>query len=192
MLMVGALACAAGPLPTAGDAPTPCAATCPPPQRVASTPHTVALSHFSLTYFDPWSVDSSNSQSVVLVAQTQLGQISVEVASASVALGTTAGQLVSSSAQQLLNPDDFSGEQDAGPIRGAEIGYIPGAGEAYTATSTAPNAPATPVYLEIMASVRGTVGLTFAALSPLDPNSGSSNGVPDQAYDQLVNSVEWT
>ena len=43
-----------------------------------------------------------------------------------------------------------------------------------------------------MASVRGTVGLTFAALSPLDPNSPDPSGVPNQEYDLLVNSVEWT
>ncbi|MGO8950638.1 MAG: hypothetical protein ACLQUY_23900 [Ktedonobacterales bacterium] len=191
-LLLGTLACAVGPLPSAGVTPTPCAATCPPPQRTASTPHTVSLSLVRVTYFDPWTVNSSSSHDVVLVAQTDLGQVSVEVATLSVTAGTTAGQLVSRSAQQLLDPNDYSGVQDNGPILGAEIGYVPGAGEDYSATTADPNAPTTPVYLEVMACVRGNVGVIFAALSPLDPSTADPSGAPDQAYDALVNSVRWT
>jgi hypothetical protein len=191
-LLLGALACAIGPLPDQGGAPPACTANCPPPERSAATPHTASIAHANLLYFDPWSVDSSSSQAVVLVAQSPQGQISVELASTTVTPGTTAGQLVSRAAQQLLDPNDYSGVQDAGPILGAEIGYVPGAGEAYSADTTDPNAPSTPVYLEVMASVRGKVALVFAALSPLDPATADPSGAPDQAYDQLVNSVEWT
>ena len=187
-----ALACAQAPLPSAGVTPTPCTKACPPPQRAATTPHTISLAHARLTYFDPWSVDSSSSKDVVLVAQTQLGQVSVEVATMTVTPGATADQLVSSAAQQLLDPNDYSGLQDAGPILGAEVGYVPGAGEDYAAFSTDPNAPGTPVYLEVMASIQGNVGVIFAALSPRAPNTDSPSGAPDQAYDQLVNSVEWS
>jgi hypothetical protein len=191
-LVVGALACSVGPLPDAGGAPPACTANCPPPQRSAATPHTATIAHATLIYFNPWSVDSSSSGDVVLVAQSQLGQISVELASSTVSPGITAGQLVSRAAKQLLDPNDYSGVQDAGPILGAEIGYVPGAGEAYTADTTDPNAPSTPVYLQVMASVRGNVGLMFAALSPLDPGTADPTGAPDQVYDELVNSVEWT
>jgi hypothetical protein len=48
------------------------------------------------------------------------------------------------------------------------------------------------VYLEVLASVRGTVAIIFAALSPLDPSTADPSGAPDQSFDQLVNSVEWT
>jgi hypothetical protein len=191
-LLLGSWACAAGPLPGAGVTPTPCTARCPAPKRNATKPHTISLAHLQLIYFDPWSIDSSSGSDVVLVAQTDLGQVSVEVASQTVSAGTTAAQLVNSTAQQLLDPNDYAGVQDAGPILGAEIGYVPGAGEAYSATTTDPNAPSTPVYLEVLASVRGNVAIVFAALSPLDPSTADPSGAPDQAYDQLVNSVEWT
>jgi hypothetical protein len=191
-LLLGSWACAVGPLPSASVTPTPCTARCPAPKRSASKPRTIALSHLQLVYFDPWSIDSSSSSNVVLVAQTDLGQVSAEVASQTVSAGTTAAQLVNSTAQQLLDPNDYAGVQDSGPILGAEIGYVPGAGEAYSASTTDPNAPSTPVYLEVLASVRGTVAVIFAALSPLDPSTADPSGAPDQAYDQLVNSVEWT
>ncbi len=191
-LLLGSWACAVGPLPGAGVTPPPCTARCPAPKRTDTMPHTVTLAHLRLIYFDPWSVDSSSSGDVVLVAQTDLGQASVEVASRTITPGTTASQLVSRAAQQLLDPNDYSGVQDAGPIVGAEIGYVPGAGESYSATTTDPNAPSTPVYLEVLASVQGTVAIIFAALSPLDPATADPGGAPNQAYDQLVNSVEWT
>jgi hypothetical protein len=191
-LLLGSWACAAGPLPGADVTPTPCTARCPAPKRSATKPHTIALAHLQLIYFDPWSIDSSSGHDVVLVAQTDLGEVSAELASQTVSAGTTAAQLVNTTAQQLLDPNDYSGVQDAGPILGAEIGYVPGAGEAYSASTTDPNAPSTPVYLEVLASVRGTVAIIFAALSPLDPATADPSGAPDQAYDQLVNSVEWT
>ena len=193
--LLGSWACAAGPLPSAGVTPTPCTGRCPAPKRADTTPHTVELRHARLVYFDPWSIDSSDSSSgndVVLVAQTDLGQVSVEVASQTVTPGDHAAQLVHQAAQQLLDPNDYSGVQDDDQIVGAEIGYVPGSGEDYSATTTDPNAPSTPVYLEVMASVQGSVAIVFAALSPLDPSTADPSGAPNQAYDQLVNSVEWT
>jgi hypothetical protein len=191
-LLLGSWACTVGPLPSAAVTPTPCSARCPAPKRADTTPHTVTLAYLRLIYFDPWSVGSSSTDDVVLAAQTDLGQVSVEVASQTITPGTTPEQLVHSTAQQLLDPNDYSGVQDTGPIVGAEIGYVPGSGENYSATTTDPNAPSTPVYLEVMASVRGAVAIIFAALSPLDPSTSDPSGAPNQAYDQLVNSVEWT
>jgi hypothetical protein len=191
-LLLGSWACAAGPLPGADVTPTPCTGRCPAPKRADTKPHTVELRHARLVYFDPWSVDSSSGNDVVLVAQTDLGEVSVEVAARAMTPGTTPAQLVHHAAQQLLDPNDYSGVQDEGPIVGAEIGYVPGSGEDYSAVTTDPNAPATPVFLEVMASIQGNVAIVFAALSPLDPSTADPSGAPDQAYDQLVNSVEWT
>jgi hypothetical protein len=53
------------------------------------------------------------------------------------------------------------------------------------------NAPDTPVFIEIMTSVQGTTGIVFVAVSPLDPNSPDPSVVPNQDYDQMVNSVQW-
>jgi hypothetical protein len=174
-----------------GIIPTPCPGNCPPPERSNANPKTYMATHFRLTYFDPWTIASSDAQHVILVAQTDLGQISAEVASTTITPGTTAQQLLTRKTQQVLDPNQYANVQDAGPILGAEIGYIAGAGEAYQADVTDPNAPASSVYFEVMASVRGNTGLTFVALSPLDPSSQDTSVVPDQSYDLLVNSVEW-
>lgn len=191
VLVLSLMACDFASLPSAGSMPTPCPGNCPPPERGNTKPHTFAGLHFRLTYFDPWSVDSSNAQGMILVAQTNLGAISVQVASKSVSPGTTAAQVLSATARSVMNSDQFADVHDAGPILGAEIGYVAGAGEAYQATATAPNAPSTPVYIEVMASVRGTTSIVLVALSPLDPASQDPSVIPNQSYDLLVNSVEW-
>ncbi len=189
-LALALLACG-GPIPLANNTPTPCAANCPPPGRLSSMGHTLSLSGFQFTYFDPWSVDSSDSHSVTLVAQTQLGQVSVLLESVSVASGESSRRLLASAVNNNLNSGQFTGAQDEGPINGAEIGYVAGSGEAYAATVSQANAPDQPVYLDFMASVRGSTGIVFIALSPLDPNSPDPSIVPNQVYDHLVNSVEW-
>lgn len=191
LALLGALLACSGPIPIAADTPTPCPANCPPPGRLASTPHIVNLRGFQFTYFDPWSVDSSNASSATLVAQSQLGQISVLLESVSIQPGETSQQLLSHIVQSNLNGGQFNGAQDQGPINGAEIGYVAGSGEAYSATVSQGNAPDQPVYLDFMASVRGSTGIIFAALSPLDPNSPDPSVVPNQDYDHLVNSVIW-
>jgi hypothetical protein len=190
--LLGLTGCALQPIPLGSDTPTPCSGNCPPPQRDAGSAHTFTAAHFRLTYFDPWSIDSSDSHSVVLVAETQLGEVSVEVESLSVSPSTSSAQVLSSVTQNVLDPDRYSGVQDDGSIPGAEIGYVPGSGEAYQAEDDSPNAPSTSVYFEIMASTSGSVGLAFIAISPLDPNSQDPNLVPDQQYDLLVNSVVWS
>jgi hypothetical protein len=151
----------------------------------------MSLQGFNVTYFDPWSVDSHDSNSVTLVAQSQLGQISVLFASVQAPAGETSQQLLSKAINSQLNSGQFTGTQDEGPINGAEIGYVAGSGEAYAASVTQANAPDQLVYLDFMASVRGSTGLVFIALSPLDPNSPDPSVVPNQDYDQMVNSVEW-
>ena len=178
-------------LPAPNATPTPCASNCPPPQRSNSAPHTVTKSHFRLTYFDPWSVADSSTTGVTLAASTQFGDVTVLVQSVSVAAGTQANQLLNSTAQNQLDPNQFSGLQDNGPILGAEVGYVAGAGESYGGYTSQANAPNVPVYIEIMASVQGTVGITFTAVSPLDPNSPDPNIVPNEEYDHIVNSVVW-
>ena len=106
--------------------------------------------------------------------------------------GETSQQLLNQAIQNNLNSNQFTGAQDQGPINGAEIGYIAGSGESYGATVSQSNAPDQPVYLEFLASVRGSTGAVFIALSPLDPNSPDPSIVPNQEYDHLVNSVVWS
>ncbi|HZC07934.1 MAG TPA: hypothetical protein VE338_20020 [Ktedonobacterales bacterium] len=193
MVLALALLACAGPVPLATSTPTPCPANCPPPARLSSTGHTVTLTGFQFTYFDPWSLDKANSDShsATLVAQSQLGQVSALLESVSVSPGETSQRLLTSAVNNNLNSGQFTGSQDEGPINGAEIGYVAGSGEAYAATVSQGNAPDQPVYLDFMASVRGSTGIIFIALSPLDPNSPDPSIVPNQEYDHLVNSVEW-
>lgn len=190
-LALALLACG-GPIPVAENTPTPCVANCPPPGRLTSNGHTVQLQGFTFTYFDPWSLDSSDDHSATLVAQSQLGQVSALLESVTISPGETSQQLVRRAINDNINSGQFTGTQDEGPINGAEIGYVAGSGEAYAATVSQANAPAQPVYLDFMASVRGSTGIVFIALSPLDPNSPDPSIVPNQDYDHLVNSVQWT
>lgn len=195
MLSIVALAAAllacSEPIPVAENTPTPCPANCPPPGRITTSTHAVSLQGFQFTYFDPWSIGSQDSHSAMMVAQTQLGQISVLLESVQVSSGETSQQLLSRAVNSNLNSGQFTGVQDQGPINGAEIGYVAGSGESYSATVTQPNAPDQLVYLDFMASVRGSTGIVFIALSPLDPNSPNPSVLPNQDYDQMVNSVEW-
>lgn len=178
------------PVPT--DTPTPCPANCPPPVRSDAASHTVRTRYFTLTYQDPWSEDSTDTTSTVLVVGTELGDAEVVVTGTTVRAGTTSGQLLNDTANNQLDPNQFSGLQDAGPIVGAEIGYISGAGNRFAGYTSSPNAPNTPVYIQIMASVQGTTGLTFTTVSPIDPNSRDPlSGVPAAEYDAIVNSIVW-
>lgn len=180
-------------LPTPVDTPTPCPANCPPPVRNAAAVHTVRTRYFTLTYHDPWSVSASDATSTTLVAATQLGDVEVVVAGMRVAAGTTSERLLNQAAQNQLDPNQFSGLQEAGPILGAEIGYVPGSGRNFQGYTSSPNAPNTPIFIQMMASVQGTTGLTFTTVSPIDPNSSDpSSGVPSAEYDAIVNSVVWT
>lgn len=190
-VMALALLACGGPIPVAENTPTPCPANCPPPARISSTPHIKNLRQFSFTYFDPWSLSTSDDHSATLVAQSQLGQVSALLESVSVSPGETSQQLLSKVINNTLNAGQYTGTQDVGPINGAEIGYVAGSGENYAATVSQGNAPDQPVYLEFMASVRGSTGLIFIALSPLDPNSPDPSIVPNQEYDHVVNSVVW-
>lgn len=172
-----------------------CAQTnCPPPARSAATAHTFRASHFSFQYFDPWQINSHDANSAVVVAQTNYGDLAVELASTSVSAGTSAQALLTQTVNNL-DTSQFSGLQDQGPIYGANIGYVAGAGESFAATSDQPNAPSVPVYLQFMASVKGTVGVIFISSSTLDPSGPDPTDprqVPNGAYDRIVASVAWT
>jgi hypothetical protein len=178
-------------IPVPNPTPAPCHADCPPPARHETGSHTIEAQAFSVLYFDPWTIDSNDNSQVTLTASTQYGNVYAVVASQSVPDGTTAQQLLSSTIQSDLDPSQYAGVQDGGPILGAEIGYVSGAGERYAATVSQQNAPDVPVYLEFMAAVRGTTGLIFESFTPLDPNSPSANMVPNDDYDQMVNGVAW-
>jgi hypothetical protein len=151
----------------------------------------VETTHFSLIYFDPWMVQRSDQERVTLMASTQFGDITAIVSSSDVPAGTTGLGLLTQTEQQVLDPGLYTNIQDSGVIRGAEIGYVDGAGESYDAESLQPNVPDIPLYFQLMASVRGTVGLTFVAISPLNPNSPDAGFVPDAEYDHIVNSIQW-
>jgi hypothetical protein len=179
-------------LPIPAATPTPCTGNCPPPVRAGSERlHTVETMHFTLIYFDPWQVQKSDQAGVTLLASTQFGDITTIVTSADVPAGTTGPGLLTQTEQQVLDPSLYTNIQDIGVIRGAEIGYVDGAGESYEAESLQPNAPDVPVYFQLMASVHGTVGLTFVAISPLNPNSPVAGFVPNAEYDHIVNSIQW-
>ena len=117
--------------------------------------------------------------------------MTVLVRSVGVSNGTTGEQLLTSTANSQLDSNEFSGLEDDGPILGAEVGYISGAGEYYDGYTSQSNSPNVPVYIEIMASVQGSTGLTFTAVSPLDPNSPDPSVVPNEDYDHIVNSIQW-
>jgi hypothetical protein len=186
------LACDAG-VPVAENTPTPCPANCPPPASISVAGHVVRLKGIQFTYFDPWTVDTSNSNatSATIVAQSQLGQVSVLIATVPAQPGVTSQQLLSRIVQNNINGGQFSNAQDEGPIHGAEIGYVPGSGEEYAAVVSQGNGPTQPVYLDFVAAVSGSTGVVFASVSPLDPNSPDPSVVPNQDYDHMINSVVW-
>jgi hypothetical protein len=171
-----------------------CASTsCPPPARSARASHTFQAQHFTFQYFDPWQVSGKDASSATVSAATNYGDLDVQFSSTTVRAGTSAAALLSNAVANL-DTSQLSGLQEQGPIYGAAIGYITGAGSTYTATLEQPNAPSVPVYLEIMASVRGTVGIIFLSASTLNPNGADPTDprqVPNADYDQMVNSLTW-
>lgn len=187
------LGCGGGGLIPQPPAPPPaCTANCPPPLRTDQGGHLVQTDHFDVWYFDPYSLDSHDSTSATMVADDNYGTITVQFFSNSVSNGLTAQQLLTSFEQQNLDPNKFTGLQNLGAIRGAEIGYVSGAGDAFGATVSDPSAPNTPVFIEIMAATKGTTGIVFAAISPLDPQSPDPTQQTDaQGFDQMINSVIW-
>jgi hypothetical protein len=191
-----AMACGAqGALPPQQPASTPCVSNCPPLVGDTSPMKLLTTDHFTFYYpAPPWSVDSQDSNSATLLRDSDYGQISAQFFAVSVRPGVSAQELLSSWTRANLNSSQFAGLRDDGPINGAEIGYVRGAGEQYAALVNQPNAPNVPIYLQIMASTQGTSGIVFAAVSPLDPlkpDPTSPRQVRSNAYDQLVNSLTW-
>ena len=155
----------------------------------------LSTDHFSFYYSTPpWTVDSQDSTSATLLHDSDYGQISAQFFAVTVRSGTSADALLSSWTRANLDTNQFAGLQDEGPVNGAEIGYVRGAGEQYAAIVNQPNAPNIPIYIQILASTQGTSGIIFAAVSPLDPNKPDPTNprqVRSNAYDQLVNSLTW-
>ncbi len=191
--VLGLLACGITATPTGQN--NGCANfNCPPPARSAQAAHTFPAAHFTVQYFDPWQIQSSDANSAVIGAATNFGDLTVQFASVNVSSGTNAQALLQSEVQNL-NTSQISGLQDQGPIYGAAIGYVAGAGESFTGIVNQPNAPSVPVYLEMMASTQGSTGIVFLASSALDPSGPSSTDprqVPNGEYDRMVNSLVWT
>jgi hypothetical protein len=193
-----AMACGAGgALPPQQPASTPCTTNCPPLVGYDSPMKPYSNSHFSFYYSTPpWSVDQENSDgdTVTLLHDSDYGQISAQFFAVSVRSGTSADALLDSWTRANLDTSQFAGLEDMGPVNGAEIGYVRGAGEQYAAVVNQPNAPNIPIYIQIMASTQGTSGIVFAAVSPLDPlrpDPTSPRQVRSHAYDQLVNTLTW-
>lgn len=184
-------ACGLGAIPIPDATPTPCPGNCPPPVRDNSQAHVIDASFFDLTYFDPWSIDSQDKNTVTLVASTQLGTVTMQLHGEQVSPGTSATALLNRTVRNVLNNNSFTDSRDFGPIKGAEIGYVPGAGESIGAYASQGNAPQVPVFIQVMASVRDSTGIVFVAISPLDPNSPDPSIVPNEEYDHVVNSVVW-
>ena len=78
LLLLSLGACGLGAIPIPDATPTPCPGNCPPPARDNSQPHVINDSFFQMTYFDPWSVDSRDANTVTLVASTQLGEVTMQ------------------------------------------------------------------------------------------------------------------
>ncbi len=191
----------AGPIPQPPGSPTPCSGPCPPsapPVGPVAGANLITKTRYRFYYFNPpWQPDTSNSSgdTETLVRDTDYGQVSAQFFGVSVADGTTAAQLLSSWTQQNLDPNKFTAFQESGAIPGAEIGYNAGAGDTYEAVADLTNAPNTPLFIEVLASVKGTTGIIFAVVSPLDPGNPDPNSplqVRSGSYDRLINTLVWS
>jgi hypothetical protein len=178
--------------------PTPCGLRCAPPVREPANAKTIQSQDFNLIYPDNWTVQSQDSTSVILQTEVKvqgatLGIFEVRVASGKVASGTSASQFLTS-VEQSFDTSQLTGIQDDGPIYGAEIGYTAGAGETFEATLSEPNAPSAPVFIDFMASTRGTTGLAFTVVSTINPNANNPADIVQTFsawFDQLANGVVW-
>lgn len=197
VVLLSLMACGISTLPNGGGNGTTNGCehiSCPPPARSDQTAHTFSGKGFTFQYFSPWQLSSQDPSDAVVSAATNYGDLSAEFASTSVAAGTSPQALLNAVVQNL-DTNQISGLTQQGPIYGAAIGYVTGAGAAFTGTANFPNAPSVPVYLEVMASTRGTTGVIFLATSSLDPNGPNPTDprqVPNGEYDRMVNSVVWS
>ncbi|HEY7780913.1 MAG TPA: hypothetical protein VIC85_11940 [Ktedonobacterales bacterium] len=178
-----------------GSTPTPCTVHCPPPARAPVTGHPFQNKRFTLRYYDPFTVVKHDDNSVVLgyVNQDTGNTFEVTFVGEDVPSGTSAQQLLTA-AEKNLDTSQLSGVQDLGPIYGAEVGYVAGAGDIIAGTEDLPNAPSSPVVLELMASTHGGTGILFLAASTINPNTrnpGALIRAANSHYDLFVNSVAW-
>lgn len=186
-----------GLIPNAPATPTPCSISCTSPEGPTTDFKEVTTDFFSVYYNQPpLTEDTSNSDtsSVVFNADTAYGQTTALLAGTRISGGVTASSLLQSWISQNLDTTRFSGLKDAGPILGAEIGYQPGAGRAYTAIYDQPGVPNFPVFIQVIAATKGTTGLVFAMFSPLDPlhpDPNSPRQVRGDVFDRLINTVAW-
>lgn len=186
---------AGGTLPTPPGTPTPCSFNCAPPVGSAAGLKPVDTDRFSFYYTDPpWKLESSDKSTATLTRNTNYGQVTAQFFSGDVGAGTTADGLLAAWTQRNIDPNKFAALQDTGPILGAEIGYTSGAGHTYAAVADLPNAPNTPLYIQVMSAVKGTSGIIFVVVSPLDPanpDPSSPRQVRNGSYDRLVNTLVW-
>lgn len=183
-----------GTIPAPPGQSTPCPSSCPPPVGYGENPTLLNADHFSLYYNQPWSVDSQDGKSATLLRDTDYGTVSAQFFSTTVQSGTTGQQLLSSFVSRNIDPNKFAGLRDHGPINGAEIGYVAGAGENFSAVVSQPNVPNFPIFMQALASTQGTTGIIFVVISPLDtrnPDPSNPRQVHSTAYDQLINTLVW-
>lgn len=183
------------PIPAPPPTATPCGVGCAPQFNSPAGAKLVATDHFTFWYYDPpWTLAAHDTATAMLTRTSPYGAITVKLQCSQVTSGTQAADLLSGWVKSNLDPTKYQGLRDAGPIHGAEVGYVAGAGEAYSAHLALPNAPAAPVYLEVEAATHDTAGIVVVVLSPLNPstpNAGDSSQVHRGAYDRLVNSLKW-
>jgi hypothetical protein len=128
---------------------------------------------------------------VTLAQDSPFGQVSAQMFGTRTAANVSAAALLSRWTQQHLDTSQFTSLQDTGPVTGAEIGYVPGAGETYQAVADLPSAPDTPLFIQLLSAVNGTTGVVFAVVSPLDPSNPDPSTANSGAFDTLVNTLVW-
>jgi hypothetical protein len=191
-----------GVIPGPPATPTPCSLSCAPPVGPTTADKSLNTDTFTVYYDNPpWQVDQSNTNNtaVSLDLPTPYGGANAVFSGGSVLSGTTSGQLLASWVQGHIDPNKFTNFQDVGRINGAEIGYVPGAGESYAGFEDLPNAPNTPLYIQVVAAVKtkadnsanGIVFVVVTALDPSHPNPFSGRQVASGEYDRLLNKLVW-
>lgn len=193
-----------GVIPAPPATPTPCVVSCAPPVAPAKDEQSQHVDRF-IVYYDspPWQLDrgNTNNSAVSLNMSTPYGGANAVFISGDVPAGTTAANLLASWVRGHIDPTKFTNFQDLGRINGAEIGYVPGAGESFGGFQDLPNAPNTPLYIQVVAAVKapsdasakstGIVFLVVSALDPSHPNPSAPLQVRSGEYDRLLNTLAW-
>jgi hypothetical protein len=150
--------------------PQPCGLYCGPqsqPPLAAASTYTNSAHGFSIDYpADRLSVSADKPDSVEF--HSDGGPIEFQVVRAA-SLEDAVSQ-----AQQQLDSSVFQDMQEVGPVRGAELGYVPGRGTVWSATYQPPDGgDSGPVRIAIIAAQSG--GLTVVATMFSDYDSGTDH-----------------